>query len=116
MCSVKVQFLHCQLADCHVLCSCKFCLKYAFVFLFKLSSSPDSTTTTLSSPICPHPHHNPYPRFYTQLRLIKDLSPRDHITPTLKQRHWLPVHARIAFKISSCIISTLEPLHHTCHP
>src|SRR6218665_1819060 len=29
--------------------------------------------------------------------LIKDLSPRDHITLTLKQ---LPIHARIAFKIS----------------
>src|SRR6218665_1395381 len=32
--------------------------------------------------------------------LIKDLSPRDHITPILKQLHWLPIHARIAFKIS----------------
>src|SRR6218665_790357 len=29
MCSVNVQFLHCQLADCHVLCSCKSRLKYA---------------------------------------------------------------------------------------
>src|SRR6218665_2377621 len=37
---------------------------------------------------------------YTAARLIKDLSPRDHITPTLKQLHWLPIHARIAFKIS----------------
>src|SRR6218665_3996811 len=26
--------------------------------------------------------------------------PRDHITPTLKQLHWLPVHVRIALKIS----------------
>src|SRR6218665_1609069 len=25
---------------------------------------------------------------------------RDHIIPTLKQLHWLPIHARIAFKIS----------------
>src|SRR6218665_335733 len=25
---------------------------------------------------------------------------KDHITPTLKQLHWLPIHARIAFKIS----------------
>src|SRR6218665_3348012 len=32
--------------------------------------------------------------------LIKDLSPRDRITPTLKQLHWFPIHARIAFKIS----------------
>src|SRR6218665_604932 len=28
------------------------------------------------------------------------LSPRDHITATLKQLHWLSIHARIAFKIS----------------
>src|SRR6218665_836718 len=27
-------------------------------------------------------------------------SPRDHITPMLKQLHWLPIHSRIAFKIS----------------
>src|SRR6218665_1851423 len=33
-------------------------------------------------------------------RLVKDLSPRDHITPTLKQLQWIPIHARIAFKIS----------------
>src|SRR6218665_504372 len=40
---------------------------------------------------------------HTAARLIKDLSPRDHITgitPTLKQLHWLPIHARIVFKIS----------------
>src|SRR6218665_3433660 len=37
---------------------------------------------------------------HTAARLIKDLSPRDHITPTLKQLHWLPIYARIAFKIS----------------
>src|SRR6218665_1015330 len=24
----NVQLLHCQLADCHILCSCKSCLKY----------------------------------------------------------------------------------------
>src|SRR6218665_1658339 len=75
--------------------------KHAVVFLFKLSLSPDSTT--LPSLVCFHPHCNPYPRFYTPLlsaHLIKDLSPRDHITPTLKQLHWLPIHARIAVKIS----------------
>src|SRR6218665_272720 len=37
---------------------------------------------------------------HTSARLIKDLIPKDHITPTLKQLHWLPIHARIAFKIS----------------
>src|SRR6218665_3563853 len=37
---------------------------------------------------------------HTATCLIKDLSPRDHITPTLKQLHWLPILARISFKIS----------------
>ena len=32
-------------------------------------------------------------------RLVKDLGPRDHITPTLRQLHWLPIPARINFKI-----------------
>ena len=29
MCTWKLQLLHCKLADYQVLCSCKFCLKYA---------------------------------------------------------------------------------------
>jgi len=29
--SVNVQLLHCQVADCHVLCSCKFCSKYVLI-------------------------------------------------------------------------------------
>src|SRR6218665_1950198 len=37
---------------------------------------------------------------YTASHLIKDLSPKNPITPTLKQLHWLPIHAHIAFKIS----------------
>src|SRR6218665_1571699 len=37
---------------------------------------------------------------HTAAGLIKDFSPRDHITPTLRQLHWLPIHAHIAFKIS----------------
>jgi len=53
-----------------------------------LSGLPSSTLQPLSSVL------------HTAARLIKDLSPRDHITPTLKQLHWLPIHARIAFKIS----------------
>src|SRR6218665_456807 len=36
---------------------------------------------------------------HAAVRVIKDLSPTDHITPTLKQRHWLPILPRIAFKI-----------------
>ena len=35
----------------------------------------------------------------TAARLIKDLGPRDHITPSLRQLHWLPIPARITFKI-----------------
>ena len=41
--------------------------KHAVVFLLKLSSSPDSTTATLSSTVCLHPHYNPYPRSYSLL-------------------------------------------------
>src|SRR6218665_1962526 len=32
-------------------------------------------------------------------KLIKNLSPRDHVTPTLRELHWLPIPARINFKI-----------------
>src|SRR6218665_985452 len=69
-----------------------------------LSGLPSSTLQPLSSVL------------HTAARLIKDLSPRDHITRTLKQLHWLPICARIAFTPSSCITSILEPLHHTYHP
>src|SRR6218665_1558827 len=41
-----------------------------------------------------------FPVLHTTARLIKDLSPRNYITLTLKQLHWLPILARIAFKIS----------------
>src|SRR6218665_686612 len=54
-----------------------------------LSGLPSSTLQPLSSVL-----HT------AAARLIKDLSPRDHITPTLKQLHWLPIDARIAFKIT----------------
>src|SRR6218665_2536433 len=32
-------------------------------------------------------------------KLIKNLSPRDHVTPTIRELHWLPIPARINFKI-----------------
>jgi len=32
-------------------------------------------------------------------KLIKNLAPRDHVTPTLRELHWLPIQARINFKI-----------------
>src|SRR6218665_2869655 len=66
---------------------------------------PSSTLQPLSSVL------------HTAAPLIKDLSPRDHITPTLKQLHWLPIHARIAFKISILVYhihSRTSPS--TCHP
>ena len=35
-------------------------------------------------------------------RYTKSLKPRDHITPALRQLHWLPIKARISFKI--CVL------------
>jgi len=32
-------------------------------------------------------------------RLLKDLRPRNRITPTLEQLRWIPIRARIAFNI-----------------
>src|SRR6218665_1545595 len=42
----------------------------------------------------------PFSDALIQIHTYISYSPRDHITPTLKQLHWLPIHARIAFKIS----------------
>jgi len=35
-------------------------------------------------------------------RLVSNLSPRDHVTPALRQLHWLPIRQRIDFKL--CVI------------
>src|SRR6218665_3622011 len=48
---------------------------------------PNSTLSPLTSVI------------HIAARLVKILSPRDHITPSLRQLHWLPIQARISFKI-----------------
>jgi len=48
---------------------------------------PNSTLSPLTSVI------------HTAARLVKNLSLRDHITPSLRQLHWLPIQARISFKI-----------------
>src|SRR6218665_2380004 len=32
-------------------------------------------------------------------RLVMNLGPRDHVTPTLYELHWLPIQSRIQFKI-----------------
>ena len=37
---------------------------------------------------------------YTAARLVKSLGPRDHITPALRELHWLPIQSRIQFKLS----------------
>ena len=39
---------------------------------------------------------------HSAARLVKSLKPRDHITPVLRQLHWLPIKARISFKI--CVL------------
>src|SRR6218665_105794 len=51
-------------------------------------------------------------------RLIKDLSPRVHITPTHTEKSTGFPSAPVSRSksSSSCITSTLEALHHTCHP
>ena len=36
---------------------------------------------------------------HSAARLAKGLKPRDHITPALRQLHWLPIKARIIYKI-----------------
>src|SRR6218665_900855 len=52
---------------------------------------------------------------HTAALLIKDLGPRDHITPTLKQLRWLPIHARIAFKISLVVYKGVQYVHWVMH-
>jgi len=37
---------------------------------------------------------------HTADQLVKDLRPRDHTTQPLKHLHWLPIRARISFKIN----------------
>ena len=36
---------------------------------------------------------------HSAARLAKGMKPRDHITPALRQLHWLPIKARITYKI-----------------
>ena len=40
-------------------------------------------------------------------RLVARLGPRNHVTPTLKDRHWLPIEQRIVFKL--CLL--IHQLH-----
>jgi len=38
--------------------------------------------------------------------LVARLGPRDHVTPTLKHRQWLPVEQRIVFKLCLLMLSS----------
>jgi len=40
-------------------------------------------------------------------RLITGVRRREHITPALRQLHWLPVHRRVDFKISNFVYRSL---------
>ena len=52
-----------------------------------LTGLPDSTLHPLTKVL------------HTAARLIKNLQRHDHITEPMKQLHWLPIRARISFKI-----------------
>jgi hypothetical protein len=54
---------------------------------------PKSTLSPLTSVI------------HTAARLVKNLGPRDHITESLRQLHWLPIQTRISFKICLLIFN-----------
>jgi len=45
-------------------------------------------------------------------KLIKNQNPRDHVTPTLRELHWLPIQARINFKI--CLL--MYRIYTNCSP
>ena len=40
-------------------------------------------------------------------RLVLNLRSRDHITPALMQLHWLPIEARIQYKLS-CLVHSVR--------
>ena len=44
-------------------------------------------------------------------RIIKDISHRDHITPAMWNLHWLPIPARVTFKLCSLMYNILS--HHS---
>jgi len=41
-------------------------------------------------------------------RLVSGASRRDHITPVLRELHWLPVHQRIHFKLGCLMHKSLS--------
>jgi len=41
-------------------------------------------------------------------RLVTGVRRRDHITPVLRQLHWLPVRQRVNFKLAVLVYQTLR--------
>ena len=48
------------------------------------------------------------------VRLILGLRARDHVTPAVRQLHWLPVHQRIQHKLPVCTM--MHSIHHGMCP
>ena len=44
----------------------------------------------------------------TIARVVTGLHRRNHITPALKELHWLPIRARITFKVATVVYSLHE--------
>ena len=40
-------------------------------------------------------------------RVVMDLRPRDHVSPALRDLHWLPIKQRIEFKLCLLVHKTL---------
>jgi len=47
-------------------------------------------------------------------RLVTGARRRDHITPILRQPHWLPVRQRVTFKIAVLVFQCLTGLADDC--
>ena len=44
----------------------------------------------------------------TLAHVVTELRRRDHITPALKEMHWLPIRARISFKVATVVYRLRE--------
>ena len=58
-----------------------------------------STTATPSSSASRRRHWHHCRVLHAAPRLVLDLEPRDHVTPALRELHWLPVVQRIEYKL-----------------
>ena len=57
------------------------------------------TTATPSSSASRRRHWHHYRVLHAATRFVLDLKPRDHVTPALRELHWLPVVQRIEYKL-----------------